>query len=100
MQCGLVFYRAGQERVAVGFERDGQAPEPVCPFLTQMALDPDLIDQRPAGIRGCVTCARHCPVPCVTLMPTASPGVVVRLHGLPLSASGPPGRFVLRGWTS
>ena len=44
MQRGLVNHRAGQERIAVLFQRDGQALKPVCPLRTQMALEPDLID--------------------------------------------------------
>ena len=49
MQRGLVNYRAGQKRIAVLFQRDGQALKPVCPLMTQMALEPDLIDQGGLG---------------------------------------------------
>ncbi len=45
MQRGLIDHRAGQERVAVVFQGEGQAPKPVCPLAAQMALDSDLIDQ-------------------------------------------------------
>ena len=46
MQRGLIDHRAGQQRVAVIFQRDGEAPEPVGPLKTQVALDPDLISHR------------------------------------------------------
>ena len=36
--------RAGEKRIAVLFQREGQTAKPVGPFSTQMALDPDLID--------------------------------------------------------
>src|ERR1044071_381921 len=51
MQCGLIDYRARQEGLAVVFKGDGQAPKPLGPLSTQMALDPDLIDRRLIGIR-------------------------------------------------
>jgi len=44
MQRSLIDHRAGQKRIAVVFQGDGQALKPVCPLSTQMALDPDLID--------------------------------------------------------
>ena len=44
MQGSLVNYRAGQERGAVIFQRDGQALKPVGPLAAQMVFDPDLID--------------------------------------------------------
>ena len=44
MQCGLIDHWAGQKRIAVFLQRDGQALKPVCPLLDQMAFDPDLID--------------------------------------------------------
>ena len=50
MQRGLVNHRAGEERIAVLFQRDGQAAKPVCPLRTQMALEPDLIDHGLAWI--------------------------------------------------
>jgi hypothetical protein len=42
MQRGLIDHRAGYERIAVVFQRDGQALKPVSPSVTQMSLDPDL----------------------------------------------------------
>jgi hypothetical protein len=65
MQCGLVNYRAGQKRVTVVFQRDGQAFKPVCPFVAQMALDPDLIDRRFIWIRVWVEFVSHTSVPFV-----------------------------------
>jgi hypothetical protein len=44
MQRGLIDHRAGQNHIAVVFQRDGQAPKLVCRLTPQMALDPDLID--------------------------------------------------------
>jgi len=44
MQRGLVNHRTGQKRIAVLFQRDGQALKPICPRAAQMALDSDLID--------------------------------------------------------
>jgi hypothetical protein len=44
MQRGLICDRAGQKRVAVVLQRDGQPLKPICPSAIQMALDPDLID--------------------------------------------------------
>jgi hypothetical protein len=37
--------RAAEKRLAIVERRDGQARKPVCPLATQVALDPDLIDQ-------------------------------------------------------
>lgn len=54
MQCGLVHYRAGQERIAVLFQRYGQAVEPVGPLTVQVALEPDLIDHGLPRIWFCV----------------------------------------------
>ena len=51
MQRGLIHHRAAQERVAVIFQCDVQAPKPVRPLRTQMALEPDLIDLRLTCIR-------------------------------------------------
>lgn len=50
MQCGLVHYRAGQKRIAVLFQPEGQAREPVCPLTAQMAPEPDLIDHGLTGV--------------------------------------------------
>jgi hypothetical protein len=50
MECGLIEYRACQERVAFVFQRDGQALKPLCPLGAQMTLDPDLIDRRLAWV--------------------------------------------------
>ncbi len=44
VQRGLVGQRAGEQRIAVVFQRDAQAIKPVAPLTTQMALEPDLID--------------------------------------------------------
>lgn len=44
MQRGLINHRAGQQRVAVRFDSDGQTPEPVRPFRTQLPLDSDLVN--------------------------------------------------------
>ena len=43
MQGGLVDQRAGEQRLAIDFERNSQALKPVCPLRTQMTLDPDVI---------------------------------------------------------
>ena len=32
MQCGLVNHRSGKKRIAIVFQRDGQALKPVCPL--------------------------------------------------------------------
>ena len=53
MQRSLVNHRAGEERLAVLCQRDGQALKPVGPLRTQMALEPDLIDRGLAWIRCC-----------------------------------------------
>ena len=42
MQRGLVNYRAGQKRVAVLFQRDGQATKPVAPPVIKVPLEADL----------------------------------------------------------
>jgi hypothetical protein len=44
MQRGLIDHRAGEKRIAVVFQGNGQALEPVHPLLTQLTLDSDLID--------------------------------------------------------
>jgi len=44
MQFSLVNHQAGQERIAVLFQRDGQPLEPIRPLLAQMSLYPDWID--------------------------------------------------------
>jgi len=44
MQRGMIDHRASQKWIAVVFQRDGHFSEPVCPVMTQMALDPDFID--------------------------------------------------------
>src|SRR3712207_7286970 len=36
-QRGLIFHRAGHERLAALLQRGGQAPEPLCPPRIQMA---------------------------------------------------------------
>jgi hypothetical protein len=51
MQRGLIDHGTGQKRIAVLFQGDGKASEPVCPLPAQMALDPDLIDDGLALIR-------------------------------------------------
>ena len=38
VQRGLIDHRAGQERVAIVFQRDGQAREPVRPAATRWPL--------------------------------------------------------------
>ena len=43
MQRGLVNYRAGQQRIAVRFQRDGQALKPFSPPVIQVSLDADLV---------------------------------------------------------
>ena len=48
VQRSLVDHRAGQKRVAIHFQRDGQAIRPVHRLLTEMALYPALIDR---GVR-------------------------------------------------
>jgi len=45
MQRGLVKHRAGQKRLAILFQRDGQTVEPIHPLLAQMALDPDFVNR-------------------------------------------------------
>ncbi len=45
MQRGLIDHRAGQERIAVFFQRDGQPAKPPGPLPIQMTLDADLIDR-------------------------------------------------------
>ena len=51
VQRRLIDRRAGQQRRAVVFRRDGQAAKPVGPLAAQLALEPDLIGQRFTGIR-------------------------------------------------
>src|SRR5215204_7024390 len=63
MQRGLIFHRSGKEHLAVVFQLDGHAPEPVGPSGAQMALDPDLIDHRFMEI----VC--HHPVPFIAVVP-------------------------------
>src|SRR6516165_2441553 len=41
---GPVVDQAGEQRLAVVFQRDGQALKPVCPVAAQVPFDPDLID--------------------------------------------------------
>ena len=65
MQSGLVNYRASYKRIAVVFQRDGQALKPVCPLRTQMAFDPDLIDHGLTWIRFWVEFVWHYFVPVV-----------------------------------
>lgn len=50
VQGCLINHRAGEQRIAVFLQRDGQAIKPVCPLRTEMALDPNLIDHWPAWI--------------------------------------------------
>jgi len=50
VQRSLIDHRAGEERLAVLCQRDGQAAKPVCPLRTQMALEPDLLDHGLAWI--------------------------------------------------
>jgi len=45
IQSSLVSHRAGEKRIAVLFQRDGQALKPVCPLRTQMAFDPDFVNR-------------------------------------------------------
>ncbi len=63
MQRGLVNHRAGEKRIAVLFQRDGQAPKPVCPLGTQMALEPDLIGHEFMGVIFWIEFVWHSPVP-------------------------------------
>src|SRR5947209_6974873 len=75
MQRGLIDDGAGHERIAVLFERDGQAPEPVGPLGSQMPLDPDLIGHRRIPIRCCIAFIYHRPHlswPIVTIRGTRS----------------------------
>src|ERR671916_788194 len=44
MQRSLICHLAGQKRLAVVFQSDGQTPEPLRPSTIQMALDLDSID--------------------------------------------------------
>ena len=44
MQRGLIDHRAGQERLAVGFQRERRALKPVRPLRMEMPLDPNEID--------------------------------------------------------
>ena len=44
MQRSLIDHRAGEQCLAVVFQRDRQALKPICLRAAQMALDPDLID--------------------------------------------------------
>jgi hypothetical protein len=44
MQRGLIDYWAGYKRIAVVFQSESHFSKPVCPLMTQMALDPDFID--------------------------------------------------------
>jgi hypothetical protein len=44
MQRGLIDYWAGYKRIAVVFQSESHFSKPVCPLMTQMALDPDCID--------------------------------------------------------
>ena len=74
MQRGLVDYGAGEQRIAVVFQREGQAPKPVCPMRPQMALDPDLIDRRLIGIIRWAALVRH--FPALDLIPVVA-GIVV-----------------------
>ncbi len=46
MQRGLIDHRTGQERLAVGFQRERHAPKSVRPLRPQMPRDPDVIDHR------------------------------------------------------
>jgi hypothetical protein len=65
MQRGLVGHWAGEERLAIVLERDGQALEPVDPLSAQMARDPDLIDYRFAWISFWVAFVCHDVLPVV-----------------------------------
>ena len=44
VQRSLIDHRAGEQCLAVVFQRDRQALKPICLRAAQMALDPDLID--------------------------------------------------------
>ena len=56
VQRGLVDRRAGQQRIAVLCQRDGQAFEPVHPLRRQVARDPDLVG---GGVSLCWLHERH-----------------------------------------
>ncbi len=43
MQGGLISHRAAQERVAVLFQRDGQAVKPLRPAGLQVSLEADFV---------------------------------------------------------
>ena len=44
MQRRLINHLAGQQRIAVLFQQDGQPVEPFFPLLTQIALDAYVLD--------------------------------------------------------
>lgn len=44
MQRRLIRHGTSQQRVAVLFQREGQAPELLCPLQTQMAQEPDSVN--------------------------------------------------------
>ena len=46
MQRRLIDHRAGEQRLAVVVQRDGQAPKLVRPVRTHMPLNPDVVDRR------------------------------------------------------
>ena len=46
MQGGLIRHRSREKRVAVIFQRDGQAFEPVPPLRRQVACNPDFVAGR------------------------------------------------------
>ena len=59
MQRGLIDHRSCEKRITVVFQRDGQASKPVCPLITQMTLNPDLVDHEVPWIRAWVEFVRH-----------------------------------------
>ena len=65
MQRRLIDHRTGEQRLAVVFQRDGEAIKPVCPMTTQVALEPDLV--APVDLDVFLSCL------CLTLLCTSSP---------------------------
>ena len=63
MQRGLIDHWAGEKRISVLFERDGQAFEPVGPLDVQLALYPDLVDCWFTWVRFWVEFVSHTSVP-------------------------------------
>jgi len=62
IQRGLIDDRAGQERITVLFEGDGEALEPIGPLRSQVAFEPDLIDHHSTWVTFGVEFVQHVPV--------------------------------------